>query len=111
MPLRTLAQRYIDEGLRSDEHPSIRFVDGPSGRRPTLVGTGLDVWEAIAVVRDNGGDVAEAAAYLELPEALLRDAVAYYAVYTVEIDRWIELNQLEADEARRTRAITERAFE
>src|ERR1700733_13936103 len=35
---RTLAQRYVEEGLRTDEHPLIRFVDGPAGRRPRLQG-------------------------------------------------------------------------
>jgi hypothetical protein len=44
-----------------DEHPLIRFADGPAGRRARLLGTGKDVWEVIAVVRDNGGDGAEAA--------------------------------------------------
>src|SRR5205085_10293362 len=53
---RTLAQRYVEEGLRIDEHPLIRFVDGPAGRRPRLLGTGLDVWAAIWLVRDNDGD-------------------------------------------------------
>ena len=27
---RTLAQRYVEEGLRMDEHPLIRFTDGPA---------------------------------------------------------------------------------
>ena len=66
MPPRTLAQRYVDEGLRREEHPAVHFVDGPAGRRAALVGTGLDVWEVIAVVRDNDGDGAESAAYLEV---------------------------------------------
>ncbi|MBV8942979.1 MAG: hypothetical protein JO240_14715, partial [Solirubrobacterales bacterium] len=64
---RSLAQRYVEEGLRTDEHPLIRFVDGPAGRRPRLQGTGLDVWEAISVVRDNDGDEREAAEYLQVP--------------------------------------------
>src|ERR1051326_7111403 len=33
---RTLAQRYVEEGLRMDEHPLIRFADGPAGRRARL---------------------------------------------------------------------------
>jgi hypothetical protein len=45
---------------RMDEHPLIRFADGPAGRRARLVGTGKDVWEIIAVVRDNDGRAAEA---------------------------------------------------
>jgi len=52
---RTLAQRYVEEGPRMDEHPLIRFADGPAGRRARLVGTGKDVWVIIAAVRDNGG--------------------------------------------------------
>jgi hypothetical protein len=28
LPPRTLAQRYVEEGLRMDEHPLIRFADG-----------------------------------------------------------------------------------
>src|SRR5271156_7008595 len=63
---RTLAQRYVEEGLRMDEHPLIRFADGPAGRRARLTGTGKDVWEVIATVRDNDGDAAEAARYLEV---------------------------------------------
>ena len=63
---RTLAQRYVEEGLRMDEHPLIRFGDGPAGRRARLVGTGKDLWEVIATVRDNGGDAAPHATRLHV---------------------------------------------
>jgi len=99
LPPRTLAQRYIDEGLRHDEHPAVHFVDGPAGRRAALLSTGLDVWEAVVVVRDNDGNVAEAADYLELPVHLVQAAVAYYAAHRDEIDLWIEANEREAEEA------------
>jgi uncharacterized protein (DUF433 family) len=82
-----------------DEHPLIRFADGPAGRRARLVGTGKDVWEIIAVVRDNGGDAAESARYLEIPLGLIQAAIAYYGSYTAEIDRHIEANEQEAAEA------------
>src|SRR3954462_10353458 len=98
VPPRTLAQRYVEEGLRMDEHPLVRFVDGPAGRRARLVGTGSDVWKAIATVRDNDGDVAAAARYLELPLGLLQAAVAYYGAHREEIDGWIERNEREAAE-------------
>ncbi len=107
---RTLAQRYIEEGLRHDAHPAIHFVDGPAGRRAALLGTGLDVWEAIAVVRDNEGSVAEAAAYLETPLHLVQAAVNYYAAYPEEIDRWTEANEHEAAEAHATWLAGQRAF-
>jgi hypothetical protein len=93
---RTLAQRYVEEGLRMDEHPLIRFADGPAGRRARLVGTGKDVWEVIAVVRDNDADAAEAARYLEMPLGLVQAAITYYGAYTGEIDQWIEANEQEA---------------
>ncbi|MGH2894777.1 MAG: hypothetical protein ACRDPM_16155 [Solirubrobacteraceae bacterium] len=96
---RTLAQRYVEEGLRTDEHPLIRFVDGPAGRRPRLLGTGLDVWEAISVVRDNNGDEREAAEYLEIPLGLIQAPVAYYGAYRDEIDERIELNAHESEAA------------
>ena len=86
LPERTLAQRYVEEGLRHDAHPLIQFLDGPSGRRASLLGRGLDVWEVIATVRDNNGSVAEAAEYLEIPVGLVEAAVTYYGEYREEID-------------------------
>lgn len=82
-----------------DEHPLVRFADGPAGRRARIVGTGKDVWEIIATVRDNNGNAAEAARYLEIPLGLVQAAVTYYGAYKEEIDEWIELNEQEAAEA------------
>lgn len=97
--VRSLAQRYVEEGLRMDEHPLVRFADGPGGRRPRLAGSGLDVWEVIVVVRDNDGDLAGAAEYLEVPLGLVEAAVSYYGAYRGEIDDWIDLNEREANSA------------
>jgi uncharacterized protein (DUF433 family) len=99
LPPRTLAQRYVEEGLRMDEHPLVRFAEGPAGRRARLLGTGKDVWEVVATVRDNDGDLAEAARYLEMPLGLVQAAVAYYGAYPDEIDQWIDLNTQETAEA------------
>ena len=96
---RTLAQRYVEEGLRTDEHPLIRFVDGPAGRRPRLQGTGLDIWEAVSVTRDNDGNERAAAEYLGIPLGLVQAAVAYYGAYQDEIEEWIELNARESQTA------------
>jgi hypothetical protein len=101
MPSRTLAQRYVEEGLRMDEHPLIRFADGPSGRRARLLG-GPDVWEVIDLARDNHGDLAETAAYLELPLGLAQAAASYYAAYPQEVDERIEHNRREASDAHRS---------
>jgi hypothetical protein len=99
LPPRTLAQRYVEEGLRMDSHPLVHFAEGPAGRRARLVGTGLDVSEVIAVVGDNGGELAESARYLDVPVGLVQAAVAYYGAYRQEIDDWIELNERESAEA------------
>jgi hypothetical protein len=84
-----------------DDHPLIRFADGPSGRRARLIG-GPDVWEVIAVARDNDGDLNETAAYLEIPLGLIQSAASYYAAYPQEIDERIERNRREAHEAHAT---------
>ena len=84
IPERTLAQRYVEEGLRHDMHPLIQFLDGPSGRRAGLVGRGLDVWEVIATVRDNERSLTLAAEYLQIPVGLVEAAVAYYGEFSEE---------------------------
>ncbi len=107
---RTLAQRYLDEGLRHDAHPLISFLDGASGRRASLLGRGLDVWEVIATVRDNGGSIARAAQYLQVPAGLVEAAVTYYGEYADEIDREIELNEAEYERGCAAAAAGERAL-
>jgi uncharacterized protein (DUF433 family) len=84
-----LAERYLEEGLRMDEHPLIVFRDGATGRRPGLAGSRLDVWQVVATVKQNGS-VEEAAAYLEQPVEKLQACMRYYAEYTDEIDEWTE---------------------
>jgi hypothetical protein len=96
---RTLAQRYVEEGLRMDEHPLVRFVDGPAGRRARVVGTGGDVWELVAAVKDNDGDIAGTAAHLGMSIGLVQAAVTYYGAFASEIDEWISRNETLADEA------------
>jgi uncharacterized protein (DUF433 family) len=110
LPERTLAQRYLEEGLRRDAHPLIQFLDGPSGRRASLIGRGLDVWEVIATVRDNDGSPQRAADYLEVPAGLIQAAVAYYGDYRDEIDAEIEFNEAEYERGRAAAAAGERAL-
>jgi hypothetical protein len=97
-----LAERYIDEGMRMEDHPGIVFRDGPTGRRAGLAG-GPDVWEVIAAVRGSGleGEAALAAAaeWGSLTSAQVRAAVGYYADYRDEIDERIRRNVDEADAA------------
>ena len=34
----TLAEKFIDEGLRMEAHPAVVFREGPTGRRAVLAG-------------------------------------------------------------------------
>jgi len=110
MPERSLAQRYVEEGLRHDAHPLIQFLDGPSGRRASLVGRGLDVWEVIATVRDNAGSIREAADYLQVPAGLVEAAVTYYGEFRDEIDREIERNEAEYERGQAAAVAGEQAL-
>lgn len=69
-----------------DEHPGIGFADGPAGRRAVVMGTGLDVWEVVATVKQARGSSTEAARYLEATPAQVRSATRYYAAFQGEID-------------------------
>lgn len=99
-PPRSLATRYVEEGLRHDDHPLIHFVDGETGRRAALIGTKLDVWEVIATVRDSAGDTCAAADYLNVLTGLVEAAVAYYGDFHEEIDEEIALNETESERGR-----------
>ena len=97
-----LAERYIDEGTRMDEHPGIVFRGGPTGRRAALAG-GPDVWEVMATLK--GGEarsekaLAATAELLDLTELQVRSAVRYYGAYPEEIDERIARNVEDADAA------------
>lgn len=97
-----LAQRYIEEGLRTDEHPGIGFRPGPAGRRAALA-AGPDVWEviqALANVEARGDAAVTATAdWMGLEPFQVEIAVGYYADHRDEIDAWIERVHGEAAEA------------
>jgi uncharacterized protein (DUF433 family) len=94
-----LTERYVREGIRMDEHPLIYFREGAGGRRPTLMGTRLDVATVISTIRQNGNSVDEAAAYLRLPVSHVEACVGYYLAYQDEIDASIERDEEEAEAA------------
>ncbi|MGH7912578.1 MAG: hypothetical protein ACREOV_12720, partial [Candidatus Dormibacteraceae bacterium] len=98
--------RFVEEGLRSAEHPGVVFKDGPSGRRAALP-LGPDVWEIVKVLREideRGRDAVTAATeVLALPETRVRAAIHYYTDYPDEVDA-------EIAEADRVSASAEKAW-
>jgi uncharacterized protein (DUF433 family) len=93
-PQAALAERYIEEGMRIDEHPGIYFRDAGSGRRPAVLGSHLDVAQIIETLRQNDNSVEETAEYLDISPAQVETAVRYYAAYQDEVDEWIEQSRV-----------------
>jgi uncharacterized protein (DUF433 family) len=95
----SVAERYLAEGVRRDEFPEIDFRDGALGRRATVVGTRLDVWQVVETVRSHQDSVDAAAAYLDQPVHKVRAAVRYYAMHREEIDLIAEREREAAERA------------
>jgi hypothetical protein len=90
-----LVQRYVEEGMRMDDHPGIFFQEGPTGRRAKLLG-GPDVWEVINVWRDTEGSqeerIHETGQGMGLHPRFVREALNYYVDFQEEIDERIRRN-------------------
>ncbi|MBA2666510.1 MAG: DUF433 domain-containing protein [Trueperaceae bacterium] len=83
-----LTNELLDEAIRQRRAPGITFVDGVTGRRAVLAGTGLDVWEIIQTWQDTGEDLARThETFDRLSELQVRAALGYYLLYPDEIDR------------------------
>jgi hypothetical protein len=105
----SVANMFIDEALRSHEHPGIVFRPGPTGRRAALSG-GPDVWEIVAAfnaIRDEDPEIDSERLLTELSQvtglsgAHVGVALRYYAAYPDEIDERIALNREVADREER----------
>ena len=92
-----LAQRHLDEGLRTDRHPGIHFRGGAGGRRAAVAGTRLDVWHVIGTLRGEGGDVAGTAEYFGVADRQIRACLSYYGDFQDEIDALMTAEQEAAD--------------
>jgi hypothetical protein len=100
---------FIDESLRSYEHPGIVFGPGPTGRRAALAG-GPDVWEVIAALKsirdespDLGGEnmLADLATVTGLDRDQVNVVLRYYADYPIEVDERIASNREVAEREER----------
>jgi uncharacterized protein (DUF433 family) len=83
----SLTTELLDEALRQRRAPGIAFVDGVTGRRAVVAGSGIDVWEVVRTWNDVGNDLATTlSAYPTLSEMQVRAAIGYYVQYPNEID-------------------------
>jgi uncharacterized protein (DUF433 family) len=77
----------LEQALRMHRCPGIVFTSGPAGRRATISGTGIDVWEVIATLKSLDGDRERLRkSYDHLNEARVNSALAYYRCYPEEIE-------------------------
>ncbi|SRR5579871_4042399 len=86
------ASRAAIEAERMRRVPGIYFMDGATGRRACVAGTGIDVWEIVNGYKIMGEDRARLDdAYDWLSKEQLDAALQYYALYPEEIDARIEM--------------------
>lgn len=81
----------LEEAVKMRRAPGVVFRSGPTGRRATLPGTGIDVWEVVAAYRAADEDwdlLVEEFPYLEPVE--LRAALSYWELYPEEIEARLE---------------------
>ena len=92
---------FVDEALRSHDHPGVIFRSGPTGRRAALSGR-PDLWEIIAALvaireedpqADQTSLLSELCDVTGLSAAQIGVALRYYAAYPGEIDERIALNK------------------
>lgn len=87
----TMVVELLEEAVRARQAPGIVFVDGATGRRPVVAGSGLEVWEVVSTWREVGRNYDRLrAAYDGLTEPQLRAALSYYELYGEEVDAHLE---------------------
>jgi hypothetical protein len=116
----SVAARYVDEGLRMEEHPEIVFRTGPAGRRAVVVG-GPDVWEVVRDVKaarlaEPKRKERELLTMVEentgVTRAHINVALAYWGAYPDEVEAMIahaaELERVHTTASHRTASILNR---
>ena len=84
----------LTEAVRQRRVPGVVFVDGRTGRRPMVAGTGMDVWELVAVWRAVGEDAQRFREATEwLTDTQRAAALNYYALYPEEIERRLAVDE------------------
>jgi uncharacterized protein (DUF433 family) len=103
-PLSAVIRDLLEEALRMRHCPGIIFADGPTGRRPVIAGTGLEVWEIIQTYKECGEDFEKLGqTYDWLTPQQLRSALAYWRLYPEEIEEEIRRQEALSEEEARAR--------
>jgi len=89
-----VARDLLIEAIKMRRCPGVTFADGPTGRRARIAGTGIDIWEFIAMFKGLGENYDKLKkTYHWLSDQQIRSALSYYALYPNEIDEKIIRNE------------------
>ena len=96
-----MVDRLLNESLRIEKHPFVRFITGASGKREAhIVGTRWKVRQIIVTLKGEKGQLDSVIKGFDLTEQQVRAAVSYYADFTDEIDADIERDSVDAEQQR-----------
>ena len=88
-----IARDLLIEAVKMRRCPGITFADGPAGRRAKIAGSGIDIWEFIAMFKSMGENYDKLReTYHWLSDQQIRSALSYYALYPDEIDEKVARN-------------------
>jgi len=77
----------LKEGLSDANFPNITYCRGAAGiPTPMLRGTGIRVQTIVIDAQQWGMTPAQVAAEFDLPESLMKEALAFYAAHRIEMD-------------------------
>ena len=96
-----MVDRLLNESLRIEKHPFVRFITGASGKREAhILGSRWKVRQIIVTLQGEKGQLDSVIKGFDLTEQQVRAAVSYYADFTDEIDADIERDSVDAEQQR-----------
>jgi len=96
-PRGAVVQDFAAEAIRMRRFPGIAFRGDDHRRRAWVIGTGLDIWELIGLLRDFGSEQELGTEY-ELTPGQIRIALAYYNEYRGEIEEQLARGRPSSEE-------------
>jgi uncharacterized protein (DUF433 family) len=92
-----VVELLAEEAVRTRRFAGIGFRGEDAGRRPWVIGSGLDVWEIVQMVEDFGS-IERLLAETQLTERQVRLALAYRESYPDEVAEAIAQNRRAPEE-------------
>src|SRR5215208_6376075 len=92
-----VVEALTEEAMRTRRFPGLAFRGDDVGRRPWVIGTGLDVWEICELIED-AESTDELIADTQLTERHIHLALAYREHYPEEIEQAIAENRRPAED-------------